>query len=177
MKRLIAIAPLIFILNISAAQVFNIDQSASKLSVKGTSTLHDWESIVEDYQGKTNLEEKSLTNTQLSAKVKSIKSGKSGMDKNTYVAMKEGEFSEILLKSNQLDMVGDKLTGQVELTIAGVTKVMKVELKINRNEKIRVYGEIPLKMTSFGIDPPVAVFGTIKTGDDVVIVVDFTLSK
>ena len=38
-------------------------------------------------------------------------------------------------------------------------------------------GQTPVKMTAFGIKPPVAMLGTIKTGDDVKVTFRWVVEK
>ena len=56
-----------------------------------------------------------------------------------------------------------------KLTIAGVTRDAIIDVQATRNAdgKYTFIGTAPIRMTSFGIKPPTAMLGTIKTGDDV----------
>ncbi|MEP1791697.1 YceI family protein, partial [Reichenbachiella sp.] len=72
---------------------------------------------------------------------------------------------------------GKELLGKGELLIAGKSNEIPVRLTINNTSKLSVSGSIKIKMTDYGITPPTAVFGTIKTGDDITIQFDFTLIK
>src|SRR5690606_8343444 len=77
---------------ISVAQTYNLNNASSTLKVEGTSNVHDWEIVAKEQQGKLIAE---MDNGQLvkisqldfTVKAESLKSGKSGMDKNTYKAL------------------------------------------------------------------------------------------
>lgn len=78
-----------------------INNKASEMTIDGTSSIHDWTSVVETIEGSVKIESDggviiSLTDLNISVPVKSIKSGKNGMDKNTYKAMKETQNPNIL---------------------------------------------------------------------------------
>ncbi|MCB0855839.1 MAG: YceI family protein, partial [Bacteroidetes bacterium] len=62
--------------------------------------------------------------------------------------------------------------GKGQLTIAGVTKTitLNADCKVSDNGQITCTGSKKIKMSDYGIDPPTAMFGTIKTGDDLTIV-------
>ena len=151
----------------------------SSVLIKGTSTLHDWESVVEKtYSKMTIMNMDSLKQIEtLRVKVisTSIKSGKKLMDKLTYKALKSEQYrwitfdfksGELISEDNQ--EVSIKLNG--DLSIAGVTKSVSVITNINKKgENIFLSGSYKLKMTDYGIKPPKAVFGTIKTGDEITI--------
>jgi hypothetical protein len=177
MRKSILFICLLLVLNQSFAQTFFIDQSQSQMSIRGTSTLHDWESVVEEFEGKAEYDRISFSAIDVKAKVKSIKSGKMVMDKKTYEAMKEEDFPYIFLNADRLPVEMGYATGLASFTIAGVTRDVPVKLLISGNTAPQVVGEIKLKMTDFDITPPVAVFGTIKTGDEITVVIDFTLTK
>ena len=158
------------------AQLLNAGPQESTIAIRGTSSLHDWESEVTEFSLVTEQSDNQFTNLDGVLKVKSIKSGKSIMDDKTYEALGAGQFPEIRLSGDQLALVNGKVTGQVSLTIKGVTQVFD----INANStlvagNIRVSGELPLDMTAFGIEPPTAMFGTLETGKDVTITYNITL--
>lgn len=155
----------------------NIKLSSSVL-IKGTSTLHDWESIVEKTSSElvvNNLEDANIETLNVKVQVFSIKSGKSIMDKLTYKALKADEYPVItfIFKKGEIvkedpSFIDVKLMG--DLSIAGVTKNISVITKINKlGETIILKGVHKLKMTDFGISPPKALLGTIKTGDEITI--------
>jgi hypothetical protein len=61
--------------------------------VDGTSSLHDWTETVEQMTGNLDAEISGatiskITSARVTIPVKSIKSGKGGMDDNTYKALK-----------------------------------------------------------------------------------------
>lgn len=164
------------IFNLTAiAQQVEIDKTKSNMEVLGTSSLHDWESKVENFEAIGELVDGKITNISFEAAVISIKSGKSGMDKNTYKAMNEKKYPKITFKSDQLDTKSDRLTGKGKLTIAGKTNEIPIDLAIKAASEIK--GSIKLKMTDYGVTPPTAMLGTIKTGDDVTIQINFTLKN
>ncbi|WP_369047626.1 YceI family protein [Tenacibaculum sp. UWU-22] len=155
----------------------------SKVLIKGTSTLHNWESTVEKPSVTMVLNDvddtKNIESLNVSITSTNIKSGKRLMDKLTYEALKSDEYPHItfvfkkgkLIKENNSE-VDIELNGN--LTIAGVTKNVSVPTNINKKgTNIYLKGVYKLKMTDYGVTPPKALFGTIKTGDEITI--DFNL--
>uniref|UniRef100_UPI0035130C0B YceI family protein n=1 Tax=Winogradskyella sp. TaxID=1883156 RepID=UPI0035130C0B len=114
----------------------------------------------------------------------SLKSGKSGMDKNTYKALKTDKHKTITFKMSSvksIELVSDsnyKVTVIGDMTISGVTKSIAIDLKLELKEnKILIEGEKSMKMTDYGIEPPKALLGTIKTGDDIKIIFKTVFQK
>lgn len=163
-----------------SAQTYTLNNDSSFLEVHGTSSLHDWHVAAENQMGELEVSTAdglTISKLNFSVESESLKSGKSGMDKNTYKALESGSYNTIDFNMSSVDKVikiadnsyDVSVTGN--LTIAGVTKSKPLELKIKINgNTILIDGEKTMLMTDFGIDPPKALFGTIKTGDEIKII-------
>jgi len=162
------------------SQSYKVSNSSSDLKVYGTSSLHDWHVDAEDVKGSIQIEvtEETLNINKLNVEIisESLKSGKKSMDKNTYKALETDKYSSIkfnYLSTKSITKVSDN-TYSVEaygnLTIIGNTQktLLKFKLKTEDN-KVSIVGEKSIKMTSYGVEPPTALLGTIKTGDDLTI--------
>ena len=108
--------------------------------------------------------------------VHSIKSTEgSMMDKNTYKALKADEHPQItfalITPIKAVPPGTHTIAAKVNLTIAGVTKAvdMSVTSVAAAHGNIEFEGSKAIKMTDYGIKPPVALFGTMKTGDEITI--------
>lgn len=162
-----------------------LNPKSSKLTITGTSSLHDWQCTVEQYTGVlqavyTSNEFSDLRSLSFSATVNSIRSIKEdgsyyekGMDKNVYRAMKSDQHPSLtfsLTKVNSIAPAGRDYQIQVtgNLRMAGVTKPVSFSALGRIEQGGMVFeGTVPLKMTDYSIDPPTALFGTIKTGNAV----------
>lgn len=155
---------------------------ASKdVTIEGTSTLHDWVSVVEETTGTASLtikgnKLKGIEALNLAFPSTSIKSGKEQMDEKTYRALKTDEHEAITFALTEVLSISPENGGYLirakgELFIAGVTQLIEMEVTGTvENGQLMVEGEYPIDMTTFDIEPPTAVFGTIKTGKDLNIV-------
>lgn len=174
MRNLIASAMILLIPILGVGQ-YKLDNNLSSMYIDGTSTLHDWTSTVENMSGTLNAEFNGATLSKLksinvSIVVASIKSGKSGMDKNTYNALNESSYPNITFKLKTYNIGETELTLSGEISIAGTTKLVKFKVPYEvKGDRIELQGKYAMKMTDFNIEPPTAVMGTIKTGDDLVI--------
>lgn len=158
----------------NAQQVYNLGPE-STMQIDGTSTLHDWSSQVKFIRGEGEFtfngsQIQDITHLKISVAVNSIKSGKSVMDKITYQALKAEQYPEVYYLLQSVKVLPDnKLATTGKLTIAGITRVANMELSYQPHSagKITVTGSLPIRMQDYNIDPPTAMMGTIKTGEQV----------
>ncbi|MBU2929477.1 YceI family protein [Winogradskyella psychrotolerans] len=172
---------------VASSQNYSLNNSSSVLEVHGTSSLHDWVLETEKQSGKiviTNSAELEIGSLNISVQAESLKSGKSSMDKNTYKALntddhKTMDFTLSSVKSvEKLSDNSFKVSASGKMTISGVTKTISVDMTVKlEGDKVSLNGEKSFKMTDFGIDPPKALLGTIKTGDAIKIVFKSVFNK
>lgn len=172
--RFSALAMLFVVASLATtAQVqYKLDSKNSSILVKGTSTIHDWEMNVKAPTSSFTLQEdqslERLTSGSFTVGVASIESDKNIMNKKAWEALKEKKFPQIKAKLLQVSQNGNSGTVQMELTIAGKTQKIADDFKLtNGSGKILVEGILDLKMTDFGVEPPTAMMGTIKTGNEI----------
>jgi len=178
MKSLMIIMLIIFAPYVYGQQL-KVNEQNTQLSIDGTSTVHDWTIEAEEFDGTADVKIENnalqaINSLSFNVQVKSLKSGKSAMDDNTYEALKEDDHPIITYKFKSMDNVkveGNTTTMDTKgiLTIGGVSKIVNMKVKADTKNGIAFNGDITFKMSVFEIDPPTAVFGTIKTGDEVTI--------
>jgi polyisoprenoid-binding protein YceI len=150
-----------------------------EFKVTGTSTLHDWDMNSSEANGEANIE---LANRQIQKinslkvtfPVKSLKSGNSRMDRTAYSAINADKFPQV-----SFDLTGVRnITAQHvfatgNLTIAGQTRPVSIraEYKIS-GSSVHFTGNHSIKFTQFDVEPPTALLGTVRTGDEMQIFFD-----
>ena len=155
-----------------------------KVSVDGTSTLHEWSSEVSKiiWTGQLNVEGtsvKGLENISVTIPVESIKSEKGGMiDDKTYEAFDSEKNPNITFKMTSATVTGNVIKAKGNLTMAGFTKAitMTVAAKVRSDGSVHLSGSQPLNMKDYKMTPPKAVMGTIKVGEKVTLLFELTLT-
>jgi polyisoprenoid-binding protein YceI len=149
------------------------------VTIHGTSNLHDWDETVGTVSGEGAVIWNSdgsfdLNTITIKMEVHSIKSTEgSMMNNNTYKALKADADPEIVfalstpLKSIEGNASGKALLAKGKLTIAGITNPIDMQVKVSMqgHDKMAFEGSQTIKMTDYGINPPTALFGTLKTGN------------
>jgi len=172
--------------NTLVAQDSKVVLAESKLKVLGTSNVHDWEIDAKAMSGKATMaieagDLKSIKNLDFAVEVEQLKSGKSGMDNNTFKALNSKTYKTINYKLVSVTKITEISAGnftvetQGDLTISGVTKRINQIFTVKIIGKKAVFsGKTKIDMTVYGVKPPTALMGTIKTGKDVT--VDFKVT-
>ncbi len=184
MKKLIAMTALIFLtVAATAGQPFTAAKG-SKITVSGTSTLHDWHMVSDAVKVQASITNDAGATTidalKLTLPVATLKSEKSGMDDNAYKALKSKEFPQITFNLKTSQAKGSSAVQAVgQLTIAGVTRDVTLDGKMETlaDGNIKITGSCPLDMVEYKVEPPSFMFGTVSTGKDLTINYEIILSK
>lgn len=156
--------------------------STAETTISGTSTLHDWSMTAANGQVKATFtfngdQVSGITALTFSVAAESLKSDKSGLDRNAYRALKTSEHPNITftMTSGTVTSTG-KNTFQIKATgnlnISGTSKqtTLVATGQLNPADKsITAKGSTKFKMTEYKVTPPTVMMGTIKTGDEITI--------
>ncbi|PKD42917.1 YceI family protein [Rhodohalobacter barkolensis] len=140
--------------------------------LSGTLVLSEMEEITIDSLTADSFKEMTLT-----IPVESMDSGSGGLDKNMRKYLKADDYPEITFTLNEVTDIEVQDDGTALITAVGVVSAagndhevtMNVNASINSDGTINFTGEQDLLMTSFDIDPPTAIFGTVRARDEMLI--------
>lgn len=172
--RYIATAIVLMMWLPSFAQQSYTLSGSQQFTVSGTSTIHDWDMVAtEKIAGviKLTSENAKLNSIQaltINLPVQSLKSGKSAMDKNTYEALVEDKYPTIKFEMTEfISVKGNVVQIKGKLTIAGTSKTIPLTATYTQSSNaISFKGSFDILLTDYNVQPPTAVFGTIKTGNE-----------
>lgn len=162
------------------------DVISSKVTISGTSNLHDWVSNVNSVTATGTIdivsgEVKGINNFNVKIPVTSIKSENGSiMDNKTYDALKSKAYPNIYFElTSATPLANNRLKVNGKLSIAGLkrTITMNVDYKVLSNGNIEFTGKESLKMTDYKVDPPTAMLGALTTGDLVTINFNITVAE
>lgn len=170
-------------------------QDDSTVRVDGDSNVRSWGADAETVSGSltlNNITELSLENLtpenfeslEIAVLAESLDSGTRGLNRNMYDYLKSEEYPEITFTLNNISEINVS-GGQASITANGVVNAagadhqitMSVLAEIPSDGTIRFTGEHEMLMTDFNIDPPTAVFGTVRSADEIVIIYDVIFSN
>jgi len=183
-KTWIQVFMILLIASVSSYGQTNYKQSGTTtVSIAGTSTMHDWTmtSQTANYAASFTMNAdgtpSSLDKVTFTMPAESLKSKEKAMDKNAYKSLKTDEYKDITFDLTSAKIVGKTITCSGKLTISGTTKPIDVDVTYEvKNGNLVCKGSKKIKMTDFKVEPPSFMFGTIKTGDEITITFDATLT-
>ena len=171
-----------------AAGTGQLALTSARVSIEGTSNIHgytasstairiaavDVDAEAEgDVLGRA-LEPNGVRAFEVVIPTASLTSPKDGIDKNMHKALKAAEHPEIRFRLRALDAAAGTAVGQ--LTIAGVEKDVTLNVQVKRQvAALAVTGTTSLLMTDYGITPPKAMLGMLKTNPKVTITFELML--
>jgi len=108
-----------------------------------------------------------------------LTSEKDGLDKNMHKALKADQFTDITFCLTRLEpgAAPGAFRGIGKLTIAGVEREVALDLTVQKaGTTLAVKGTLALVMTDYGITPPKAMLGMLKTDPKVTITFETTFN-
>ncbi|PWL28413.1 YceI family protein [uncultured Roseivirga sp.] len=148
---------------------FTITETGNKISVEGTSNLHDFTLVSEELKGSADLfiEDGKITGIKkvvVTLKTESLESSKSGLTRNAMKTL-QPEANPII-SYIAFDMPSEgKISGI--LNVAGYDSDQEFDFTSKRQGgKLIVTAKGAVQFKDFDLDPPSALAGTIKVRED-----------
>ena len=165
--------------------------AGTEVTIKGTSTLHDWtmegtaiNGSIETDPDAWRVAGNKLATVVVSIPVASIKSEHKKMDALMQEALKAKTNPEIRYEVTGASVARVTSDGFIvhttgKLTIAGSSREVSMDViaKDIDGQRYVLTGAVPVRMTDYGIKPPTAMLGTIKTGPDVTVTFRWVVGK
>jgi polyisoprenoid-binding protein YceI len=161
---------------------------SARVSIEGTSNIHGYTAsstavkvaaVDVDAEDGADvlaraLEPKGVRAFEVVIPTVSLTAPRDGIDKNMHKALKAADHPDIRFRLRTLDAAAGTAVGQ--LTIAGVEKEVSLNVQVKRQEAgLAVTGTTTLLMTDYGVTPPKAMLGMLKTNPKVTITFELVL--
>ena len=179
----------------TVAQTYTVT-NASKMTIYGSANVTDWDAEVKTIRGQVVIRNSDqadwseadaswFESVEIALPVEDIDADSRRMNNNMYDYLKKDEHPEItyrVIEAREAVLAenpGILLTVQGVITAAGVEKEIVHDVEIRKSESggLVVSGSQDLLMTDFGIDPPTAVFGSIRSRDEMTITFELHLEQ
>lgn len=170
-------------------------QDSPNMHMYGEANVKSWDAAVNQVDGSLTLQNiENVTAENLSAEtfqsltltipVEQIEAESGGLTKNIHKYLKADDYPNISFELNNVTDITEQQDGSFLITASGIITAAgsenTVEMQVTatvENGGIQFTGNKELLMTDFGIDPPTAVFGTIRSRDEISIEFDVSFSR
>jgi hypothetical protein len=165
--------------------------SQSTVSIEGKTNINSFECQSMNYQGNDILEEEIIPGDQtaiwsgeLTLRSQNFDCFNRMMTKDFHKTVKAEEHPEIQvrfldLKRENLGTETEKLTGNVEITLAGICRRFPISCKLSTKENGKTFllGTQEVTFSDFQLDPPVKFLGTVKVENSINVKFGLVLEK
>ena len=150
----------------------------SEVKVSGTSNLHDWTMLANEFSCAGSLLMKNgalvdITSLKFVLPVINLKSNENLMDSRAHKALKAKVYPNITFVLTQASLMAKQksINATGNLTISGVTNKVDIQAiySLNADETVTIKGFRSVKMADYKIKAPSFMLGALKTGDELVI--------
>jgi len=165
-------------------------KSGSTVKVEGTSNVHGWSCETTQLAGtlETDGAPASLAGLEggrLTIPVQGLECGNGTMNRLLRDALKAGANPQIRYTIARAQVSAPDaqgrhtVTASGPLTIAGSTQTVQVRAQAvpAANGNLRLTGTVPLTMTQFGVTPPTAMMGAMRTADAITVSFDVLVGR
>jgi polyisoprenoid-binding protein YceI len=166
----------------------------SRLWLEGSSNVRDWRCDATSLDASVDVDDAMLPVTSAAIRIRRVQvrvpthaltCGRSQMDHIMYKALHVDDAPECRQIVGRFEVVSTEagprptLVMQGTLRIAGRERVvrMPVELEEQPDGTVRAQGALPILMTDYGISPPTALFGVLRTENRIVVKFDLLVDR
>jgi hypothetical protein len=159
-------------------------RTGSRLWLEGDSNLHAWSCDAKGVVPELRLERPAPTDppvrierASLQISVPLIECGNGKMNENLRKALKAEEHEHISFEVTGAEFIDTGTRGELEvlakgkLTVAGTSRDLQFQVSgtDTGNGALRLTGRLTILMTDYGVQPPTAMLGLLKTKNEVLI--------
>jgi polyisoprenoid-binding protein YceI len=165
--------------------------SAARVTIAGSSNVHEWTASTTTVRltaarvaatgsdlWRAALTPGGLEQFEIAIPAETLTSHDGGLDKNMYKALRVKEFADITYRVARIELGAPGAARAIgTLRIAGVEKEVALDIQTEQQgPTLKVTGQIALVMTDYGIKPPTAMLGMLKTDPKVTITFETVLA-
>ena len=155
--------------------------------VNGSSNVRAWTMEVESFRGTVVLGEQdgaipSIRSIDVTVPVEELVADRSSMQEKAHKALKKKEHPDITFTADEVTTSESQdgsftVSATGDLTIAGETKTVELQATAARQDDgtYAVEGEHDLKLSTFDVERPSAMFGALKVTDEIEVEFDVVL--
>ena len=153
--RIIAFILLLTSSNLISQEIKRVDSERSSISYTGKHFLHKWSAENKNISGLIQIEDESISNIGIVAKVSDFKSGNSSLDSNSLRVLDALQFPNVIFKSTVVNQEDEKIIFEGVMNFHGIEKDFSISAEITQlNEITQLSGKFIVSLTEFLVKRP-----------------------
>jgi len=152
--------------NLSAQEIKKVDPEKSVINYTGKHFLHKWSAENKNISGLIQIENETISNIGVIAKVSDFRSGNSNLDSNSLRVLDALKFPNVIFKSTSIKQDNEQIIIDGIMNFHGIEKDINISAKVVQiDESIQLSGKFSVFLTEFLIDRPSLL--TMKVDDEI----------
>lgn len=152
--------------NLSAQEIKKVDSERSIINYTGKHFLHKWSAENKNISGLIQIENETISNIGVIAKVSDFRSGNSNLDSNSLRVLDALQFPNVIFRSTSIQQENEQIRIDGIISFHGIEKDINISAKVVQlDESIQLSGKFSVYLTEFLVDRPSLL--TIKVDDEI----------
>ena len=154
MKKTLLLTLLISV-NLCSQEFWEIDSNSSFIKYSGNHFLHNWDAQNDEISGLLDIENGTIDNIGVIAKVKDFNSGNSSLDSNAMRVVEALKYPNVIFRSTLIEQDDDRIYLEGILEFHGIKQNLKLEGRIeNAKDQIKINMSFIIRLSDFEIKRP-----------------------
>ena len=142
-------------LNVCSQEIRKVDSEKSFINYAGKHFLHKWSAENNNISGLIQIEDESISDIGIVAKVSDFKSGNSNLDSNSLRVLDALKFPNVIFKSTTISQVNGQIAIKGVMNFHGIEKDVSIIAEIAQLDEVtQLSGEFSVYLTEFLVDRP-----------------------
>ena len=153
--RLVAFILLITSTTLISQEIKRVDSERSSINYSGKHFLHKWSAENKNISGLIQIQNESISNIGIVAKVSDFKSGNSSLDSNSLRVLDALQFPNVIYKSTLVNQEDGQIRFEGVMNFHGIEKDFSISAEITHlNEITQLSGKFIVSLTDFLVERP-----------------------
>jgi len=141
--------------NLSSQEIKRVDSEKSFINYTGKHFLHKWSAENKNISGLIQIENESISNIGIVAKVSDFKSGNSSLDSNSLRVLEALQFPNVIFRSTVVNQEDGQIIFEGVMNFHGIEKDFTISAEVTHLNKVtQLSGKFIVSLSDFLVERP-----------------------
>jgi polyisoprenoid-binding protein YceI len=153
--RIISFLLVLITFNLSSQEIKRVDSEKSFINYTGKHFLHKWSAENKNISGIIQIDDETISNIGIVAKVSDFKSGNSSLDSNSLRVLDALQFPNVIFKSTSVSKEKEQILIEGVMNFHGIEKDFKILAEVIKLDGVtKLFGKFSVSLTEFLVKRP-----------------------